>query len=200
MQVYDSYGFDVSCNYLSGRTDITVYLTRRSGQGTDAAMAEAKRELLDVRAALHPQAIADSPSVDAGLNWVEARYSLDEDRHTAIWVADLNGWTLEYRATYPAAEDAETLIDIKRFTEAVKTSAGPRLALCAKSSSPPRDGKRMTAKKDLEADAMMTSILGATALSAAKEGKASEEPPTTWCAEAGVAKTSPHMVFWRMVG
>ena len=81
MQVYDSYGFDVSCNYLSGRTDITVYLTRRSGQGTDAAMAEAKRELLDVRAALHPQAIADSPSVDAGLNWVEALYSLDED-HT----------------------------------------------------------------------------------------------------------------------
>ncbi len=201
LQLYDKFGFDVSCNYLFGRTDITVYLTRRdAAEGVDAAMAEAKRELLDVRASLHPQALSDSRSVDAGLAWMTALYALDGGRHSAIWIADLNGWTLEYRATYPAAQDPETTTDLKRFTATVESSAGARLALCAKSTPPTRDGERMTARKDLEADAMMTSLLGAAALAAVQEGKGAEEPPTTWCAEAGVATTNPHMVFWRGVG
>jgi hypothetical protein len=196
--VFDQYGLDVGCNYKAGASDITVYLTRRAGALGDV-MADAKRGLLQVGASRHPALVSDTREAAAGLTWLTAIYAEDGDLHSGIWIADLSGWTLEYRATYAATSEADVFADIDRFTAEVQASAAPRLALCARSAPPPRGAAMITDRKDLEQSSMMTSILGGAALAAAHQGKGKAGLEFTWCPEAPIAKGDVRFLFWRAV-
>jgi hypothetical protein len=199
---FDDYGLDVGCNYAGHGRGITLYLTHRTGPGLDAAMTEAKRELLQFGADKHPQVIGDKTEAANGLNWTVALYGEDGGARSGIWIADLDGWTLEYRATYPAADEDATVADLAAITDVVKTSAGPTLDACAKSQTPQRRGTLITDAKANGDAAMMSSLFGGAALAAAKDPKSKDtvkEEPLFWCPEAPLKSVSGEMLFWRAV-
>ena len=197
---YDQFGLDASCEYRRSDSDISVYLTRRSGTSPADSMTEAKREFLLVRAAAHPQLLAETQPAVGGLAWDLALYAVDNGLHDAVWIADLDGWTLEYRATYRAGVEPQVTADIARITAQVQASAGARLDLCAKSPPPARTGVAITDKATLSSAAMMSAILGGGALAAAADGKAIGTPqPVIWCAEQPVRTPRFPMLFWRGV-
>ena len=199
---FDDYGLDVGCNYAGHGRGVTLYLTRRAGSGIDAAMAEAKRELLQFGADKHPQTLGNKTSTANGLNWMVALYGEDGGAHSGIWIADLDGWTLEFRATYPAADEEATIADLAAFADAAKASAGPTLDACSKSQTPQRRGTLITDQKANEGAAMMTSILGGAALAAAADPKNKDdvkEEPLFWCPEAPLQSGAHGMLFWRAV-
>jgi len=197
--LYNAFGLDVSCDYVAGTTLITLYLARRTSSGVDADMAEAKRELLEMGAAHHPQVLSESRSAESGLDWVKALYAEDGGLHSGIWIADLDGWTLEYRATYAAADDAQIVADLKLMTAMVQSSAGARLALCSKSPPPKRGAAVITDKQEIEQSSMMTSLLGGGGAAAVQQGKESPEAPVIWCVEDAIKKAGHAMTFWRGV-
>jgi len=199
---FDDFGLDVGCNYSSPGTEITVYLTRRTTGDLSAAMAEAKRELLQYGEAKHAKALGDSQSAMGGLAWSKALYGEDGDVHSSIWIADLGGWTLEYRATYPVGDEAWTEADIVAITGMVQASAGEHLSLCLKSPTPVRSGVRVVDKGVLEKQAMMTSILGGAAMAAAQDPKAQvvkAPQPIVSCVEQSLRRNGHPLLFWRGV-
>ncbi len=203
IMLFDGYGLDVGCNYGRGKTLITLYLTRRTGAGVDAALTQAKRELLQMSAERRPQLISENRSREADLDWVTTLYSEDGGLHSGIWMADLDGWTLEYRVTYPATDDATVTADLKPFTAMIQKSAGARLGLCARSQPPQRRGAAVSDRKELEKSVAMSGLLGAAAIGATLDAATNEKTgattPTTWCVEAPVEKADYHMLFWRGV-
>jgi hypothetical protein len=199
---FDDFGLDVGCNYVSPETEITVYLTRRTTGDLPAAMTEAKRELLQYGESKHPKALGDSQPTLGGLVWSKALYGEDGDRHSSIWITDLSGWTLEYRATYPIADEARTEADIAAINGLVRASAGERLSLCLKSPSPVRSGVRVVDKQELEKQAMMSSILGGAAMAAVQDQKAQAvkaPQPIVSCVEQSVRRNGHPLLFWRGV-
>jgi hypothetical protein len=197
--VFDPYGLDVGCNYSGGSAAITYYLTRRGPGGSlDADMAQARRELMQAGAVRHAQLVSETRYAQDGLSWSVALYSEDGGHHSGVWVADLDGWTFEFRATYPAEHEASVLSDIRVISAAVQASAGARLALCAKAAPVQRPGAVVTDKDALQSAAMMTSLLGAAAQGAVKDGRgAVSEAPVVWCVERAQEKDGYPLLFWR---
>jgi hypothetical protein len=198
LHFYDGFGLDVSCNYAAPGVDLTVYVTRRSGTAdVDAAMAEARREFLEAHSDLHPQLISDAKTPDGAVAWRVALYGDDVGRD-GIWIADLHGWTLEYRITYRLDVAGQAPADIAAMTQLVARSAGAHLDLCAKSPPPARPGVAIRDAKAGSNTALMSAIVGASA-SAAADGKAEAAPkPVTWCVEQPVHGKAD-LLFWRGV-
>jgi hypothetical protein len=198
LALYDRFGLDVSCNYAGADKDLTVYVTRRRTSGVDEDLAEAKRELLEVRAERHPKLISETRTSKDGLDWVTTMYAEDGGVHSGIWMADLKGWTLEYRATYRTPLESAVMTDIAALTDTVRKSAGVRTALCAKSSAPVRQGRAITDKDGLQHAAMLGSLVGGAA------GLENEKSPKdvvtlTWCPEQSVERSNASYLFWRGV-
>jgi hypothetical protein len=202
LHVYDRFGLDVSCNYLDPAvSDVTVYLTRRSGSMPADAMTEAKREFLQVRAAMHPRPISETQPALGGLAWQLTLYDVDGGMRDAIWIADLDGWTLEYRVTYRANGEDRVMADMAAFVDAARGSAGTRLDLCGKSPPPARNGVLSHAHKDPQADAMMAAIVGAAAQSAVEKADPAKRATTSiaWCAEQPISGGPHDLMLWRGV-
>ncbi len=202
VQVFDQQGLDIGCNYSNGAAAITVYLTRRDQGDLDAAMAEAKRELLDYGAARHPQLIADDHLDRGGVTWSAARYAEDGDLRSTIWIGDLSDWTFEYRVTAPLAQADEVDAQVAALTDQVQATAGAHLRLCAKSPPPARTGAQITDQDALQKAAMMSSLLGGGAMAAAQDKGAPAlpaAPPPQWCVEQGFKVQDVPMLFWRGV-
>lgn len=202
LHVYDRFGLDVSCNYLdTALSDVTVYLTKRSGTSAADAMTEAKREFLEVRAAMHPQPISETRPALAGLAWELALYNVDGGMRDAIWIADLSGWTLEYRVTYRADGEARAMDDMAAFVTAASGSAGTRLGLCSKSAPPPdRTGVPVTDQKELSQQAFMSMITASAAHTPAAAAKLPQRTqPVAWCVEHTLSSADTDMLFWRGV-
>ena len=197
--VFDAFGLDVGCDYRTRNSAITLYLTRRSGSGLDAALAEAESEVMKFGAAKHPQALGRTRLTAAGLDWTTTLYAEDGGLRSSIWLADLNGWTLEYRATYAIAQAARVRADLEQMTANVESSAGAHLALCARSAVPARDGLIVTDAAEISSAALTTSLDGGGAMAAAHDGKARREPAPVWCADQPVARDGFHLLFWRAV-
>jgi hypothetical protein len=193
--VYDAYGLDIDCNYNDGREDITVYLTRRSSGDIGAAMASAKNQLELFGGARHARLLSESRSTVGGLPWSVALYGEDNGVRSAIWMADLDGWTLEYRVTYPAANAAKIISDIESITALVARSAGRQLDLCAKAPPVRRNGAAVTDAQALDRSAKMSSIAGASGSDKTKD----PAPALTWCLEAPLQMAKGHALFWRAV-
>jgi hypothetical protein len=191
---YDGFGLDVSCGYNSRTVVLTAYLTR--GVGADAGFAQAKSDLLQAQEARHPQLVSDGGATLGGLQWLRAEYAIDDDTRTDVWMTDLHGWALEYRATYPARDAAAMSAGLAKLTELVQASAGAHLALCAKSQPPARPGKLMKSKP---ADDLMSALLGGAAAAGVAEAKATASVPITFCVEDPAPSKGAGLLAWRGV-
>jgi hypothetical protein len=174
-------------------------LTLRRGTGVVDAAAEAKREFLQVRATWRPQLISETHSADGGLPWDVILYADDGGQRDGIWIADLDGWTLEYRVTYRGDLEAQVMADVSAMTAAVQTTAGAQLGVCAKSPEPARTGRRITDDKDIGARAMMTALLGATTTMMEQKPGQLAAKPIAWCAEQALKAGPAPALFWRGV-
>lgn len=197
--VYDAFGLDVGCSYTSAKAVVTLYFTQRGGGDLAGAMEGARRALLQSGVARHPRAVSEVPSAPAATEWTTAVYAEDGGLRSSIWMKDVNGWTLEYRATYAASDEAAVAAELTTISAAVATSAGARLALCARSAAPHRAASAISDRSELEQSALMTSLVGGGALALAMAGKAKPGPPTIWCVEASIVKAADHLLFWRGV-
>jgi hypothetical protein len=201
-RIYDNFGLDVSCGYGAGTTIVTLYVTRRTDGDLAAAMAEAKREFLQVGAARNPRLVSETSSASAGVEWTTALYAVDGGFNSSIWIADLSGWTLELRITNIVADEARIASDAGLFSTAAKQSAGVRLAMCAAQAAPRRDGKGIADSKNLEESVLISSLVGAAAIDEAAKGKAKPAPadPGVWCVEAPQSRGDQRFLAWRGVG
>ena len=197
--VFDHYGLDVGCDYRRRGSAITLYLTRRAGTGLDAALATSESEILKFGAERHPKPLGRTRMTVAGLNWTTAAFDEDGGLRSSIWLADLNGWTLEYRSTYAVAEEARVRADLEQMSVRVEASAGARLALCAKAPSPRRSGALITETDVIDSATLSTSLAGGDAMAAVLSGKAKPKPAPVWCADAPAEQGGFHLMVWRAV-
>jgi hypothetical protein len=174
-------------------------LTWQPGKTIEDAATEARREFLQARATWHPQLVSETHPTDGGLTWDLTVYADDGGQRDGIWIADLDGWVLEYRATYRGDAEAQVVADVSAMTAAVEATAGAQLGLCAKSPVPRRTGQLITDAKGGDARAMMTAILGATAIVAAGKPGETAAQPLTWCAEQPLKAGDAPALFWRGV-
>jgi hypothetical protein len=183
--VFDEFGLDVGCYYMSEAVAVSYYLVRRSG-GIEADLAQAKRDLVQFGATRHPQLLSESSYVQDGMSWSLAIYSEDGARRSGVWITDLGGWTFEFRAAYPVADEASMLSDIRVMAASVKASAGARLGLCAKAPRVEREGE------------LLVDRIRATGGQIGKSAPA-VEAPLVWCAEGSAKKGGMPLLFWRAV-
>jgi hypothetical protein len=116
-----------------------------------------------------------------------------------IWLGDLSGWTIEYRATYRAPDEARVFNDIRSFAADVRASVGARLQACAKAAPAARDGKPVTDPNAVQSASMMTSILGGAMQSMAAAGEATEVTSNACFERAGTYAGYP-LAFSRSIG
>jgi hypothetical protein len=198
VHAYDGAGLDIHCNYLAAGREITVYMTRLNGADLRAVYDGAKASLLKVGDRAHPRLLDEGERRDEGFTWMMALYGEDDDVHSSLWMAQMDGWMVQYRATYRGEDDAHMAAELSAFSRQVRASAGAHLDLCAKSTAETGKGRRV-AGKDASADAMMSGILMAGAQAAVEDGKGKPVAPPTWCFDR-VLDVGPHgFVEWRAV-
>jgi hypothetical protein len=192
---FDGFGLDVGCNFDSptvGR--VTIYLTRRSGQALADDFAGAQAAIKVSMPDATPLAgVAPSPNV--GLNFTSALYVRGDGRRTGVWVADVSGWTLKFRATYDADRQTETLAAMTALTERAQLTAGVHLAACAAAPAGERTGTRIA-----DADLVMQLSLIAS-VSEAAGSESINAPPVVerWCAEEAVREREAPLLLWRNI-
>ena len=201
---FDRFGLDVGCNYQNGPATLTYYLTRREAPGgLDAALEEAKRELLEFGAKLHPRLMSETTTRLGDLDWKTALYAEDGDIRSAIWISDLSGWTFEYRVTYPVKLEAAVLADITASTAAIRSSAGARLELCAKAVQPERTGTVISDPEALRTAVSTSSLLGGLGevvdQKKKRQSATAEAPAAVWCVDKVMSRGEFPMTFWRSV-
>jgi hypothetical protein len=197
VHAYKASGLDVSCNYIDARHNfITLYLTRREGESLDDDLKEARRELV----AIHPDVTERAPAAAIASTTVleNAIYTRDGGQTVeGIWVGDISGWTLEYRATWVPQEESTTLAEIAALTQRAEQSAGTQLGLCSKTPAPVRSGTLVTSKDEIGSYLMMQSLLGAAPEKLDKT--AAPDAPPTWCAESPVGPADANLLLWHAV-
>jgi len=193
---YQPSGLDVSCNYMDRQKSlITVYLTRRGNDSLADDFTEAEREMLQA----YPDA-SPLPKPVQQDNMQNARYTREGGQiREGIWIGDLTGWTLEFRATWIPDDEAAALSEIVALAAQAQASAGALLGVCAKRPVPVRDGVLVTDKDDIEATLMSQTIVEAAAESAAADKTGAVETQTTWCAENVIGEGDDAMLLWRGV-
>ena len=194
---YDGFGLDVSCGYNAAGAAITVYLTRMGG--LEAAFTGAKQSLVERAQAKHPSLVSDGKAPSGGLDWLRAEYQEDGGVRSDIWMTEVRGWVLKYRATYPAADAEAVSAKLATLTDLVRASAGARLDLCARSSRPERRGKELRDKSRTAELGLMGALLGSVAQAAAKDAKAAPAQPIVFCVEEPLAAKDNHLLSWRGV-
>jgi hypothetical protein len=193
---YDGYGLDVSCGYNSRSAAITLYLSR--GFDLEEGYVSAKSALMKNAEARQPVLKTEDSVHQGGIAWRRALYELDGGGFRSdIWMADVGGWVLKYRATYPARDAAAVAAELERLTALVRGSAGARLDLCAKSPVPERPGKPAKGGRG-GSDDMMSAILGGAAAVAA-EDKDEAPVPITFCPEAPLPQKDMNLLTWHGV-
>ena len=193
---YKPSGLDVSCNYIDRQKSlITIYMTRRENDSLADDFAEAEHEMLQA----YPDASPLPAQVQTG-GMQRALYAREGGQtREGIWIGDLTGWTLEYRATWVPGDESSTLAEIEKLTAAAQASAGTQLGVCAKLPAPVRDGALVTDKKDIETTLMSQTIVDAAAESAVADKNATPEVQPIWCAEAVLGEGDDAMLLWRAV-
>lgn len=191
---FDGYGLDVGCTFdrPTGDAVITVYLTRRTGSSFAETFTSAQ-EALKQRL---PEAklIAGDVPMPKGQTFTGALYELGDGARTGVWVADVSGWTLKFRATYVPNVQTEVLDAMSELSDKARATAGTHLAACAAAPAVQRNGTEITDKDRL----MGLSIVGA--VSAIDDGdKAPAKISEQWCVEDPAGDREIPMLFWRNI-
>lgn len=200
VEIFDRFGLDVGCDYGGPYAGVTYYLTHREGTGLQEAMSEAKRELENANASLNPKLVSETHAEDGGFDWTIATYDRDGGMREAIWLADLSGWTIEYRITYHAAEERNVSASVSTLASEVRANVGARLLTCAKAKPARRDGKAVTDLHDVQSASMMSSILGGALASMAVEEKLPATSAPVLCFERAGVYGGYALVFDRSLG
>jgi hypothetical protein len=191
-------GLDVGCNYATARNDITIteYITRRGTKTLADDLAEARSELLHRFDGL--SLLADSKNFAPTGSWLKETYARDAGKfREGIWLADLNGWTLEYRVSYMPQTERVAFDGLAALWALAQATAGTQLARCAKTPATVRDGSPVLDKDQIEESLAIVSLLGAAA-----EDPQVQKPgqrPLTWCAEDELAGADVPMLLWHAV-
>jgi hypothetical protein len=194
--VHDSFGLDVSCSFdLPDAARITVFLTKRTSQSlqddfnaTRAAIAAHKpdRDLSE----------QEAEKLNGPTTLLSASYDLDDgDAATAVWMADLAGWTVKYRAFYVDSARAQTIEALQKLLALVQTTADAHLAACAAAPPIARNGTPIV---DREL-ARRLSLIAGMSEQAGTENLTPSPPRERWCVEAKVDNREAPMLFWRNV-
>jgi hypothetical protein len=187
----------VSCGWNSQTAKITVYMTRMPDLA--AAYAGAKASLVEAGQAVHPVLVSDGIVQVGGVSWLRAEYKEDNAVRSDIWMADLHGWLLLYRATYPEADAAGLSRALDDITGIVRASAGARLDLCAKTQPPERKGRVAKDEGPAGAAGLMAVIAGAAAGVEPEKGAAQPPEPIVFCVEAALPAKDRNLLLWRGV-
>jgi hypothetical protein len=194
---YKRSGTDVSCNYRNQQRDlITVYLTRRESQSVSDDFEEAKRELVQMTPEATPLPDAQQFDVDSKRSWQRLIYAEHAGAiHSGIWIADLDGWTLEYRATYLPADETAIIAEMALLASNAEKSAGEHLSLCNKSAVPVRSGVLVTDKDEISNYSLMSGIVAAAGQDD-KKTPSSTARPLAWCVENLVPGPDSSVLLW----
>jgi hypothetical protein len=192
---FDAYGFDVDCNYLGSEgNEISLYLTRRGdGHALAADLVNAQREFTTV----YPAAteMPDSPESDikSDLTWLKKLYANPARSKTdGIWVADLGGWTLEYRVTFDADKAAAVADELAALTVLAESSAGMHLARCGKSEVP----SRSAAVSRSDGSSLSLALAMGAMVGAASPDQFAPLHAADWCVEQGVVRDEIPILVW----
>lgn len=189
---YDGFGLDVSCGYNSRVGVVTMYLTRMGD--VPGAFAGAKASMAEHLAARGLRPLSDGPYEAAGLTWLRAEHTFDGDMRSDLWIADMDGWILKFRATYPERAAASVAAEVEALMTIARESAGVRVALCAKAPPAVRAGKAVKIRGRSELG-LMGAVLGAAAAS----HEDSEDAEITYCVEERIAERDKGFLVWRGV-
>jgi len=193
--VHDSFGLDVSCSFdLPGAARITIFLTRRAGQSLQDDFDAARAAI----AAHRPGGeLTERPAdpIAGPRPALSASYALDDDATTVLWLSNLPGWTLKFRAFYTDRARSETMEVLAKLNRRVQSTAEVHLSACAAALPRLRNGVRIT---DQELTRRLSLIAGM-----------SEQPGTEnitplpknerWCVEDKIDAREAPMLYWRNV-
>jgi len=126
----------------------------------------------------------------ARVPWLEAHYvQKDLMYDSGIWMTDLAGWTLFFRATYPTTRKSEAIAAMAVLAESVVSEVLPHLTNCAIAPEPGGNGKEIT-----DVTLLMATVLTSAGL--ANIGKMQTETPL-WCATTGSEIDGVPILIWQ---
>jgi hypothetical protein len=192
---FDNFGFDVGCNFdYRGEARITLYLTRRKGGSLADDLQIAKDALKQNMTSA--QLIDGASAAPTGLAFQGSIYAVSGTIRTAVWVADVSGWTMKFRATYRSENEADVVATMTTLTDGAKRTAVTHLAACAAAPAVTRDGKEVTDKTKMMS-LSLTAMMGEA--SDDLDDKAAKPAAEQWCAEEALGDQETPMLFWRNI-
>ena len=201
LHLYDSYGLDISCDYLKpGEGDITLYLTKRTGGDLKADFEGGKQALVQRTSGAVPLADADQKTFASDRPWLHMLYSSNtKGTLDGVWYAWYGDWAFEIRATFAQAGEDAVFATMAQMTDAAR-DMGAHLARCATSPPPVRNGRLIVDADQLSQLSMMVGItMGASSLPDSGTGKsavAQAQHPSEWCAEDGITILGDPVLIW----
>jgi hypothetical protein len=134
-----------------------------------------------------------------GQDWAVVLYGEDAAVTDGIWMADIAGWTLEFRVTYRTADQSRIAEEVKDSAKTILKDVGARLVTCAKAAPAERRGRAITDKAAIESASMMTSVLGGALAAGLQKKDANAGDPTFRCAEQAIQHDGMAMLYWRSI-
>lgn len=192
LKTFDNYGLDVGCGYSSDAAVVSLFFTRRATSSVNDDFEGAKNAILMRFAGARP--VAPDANQPSGMSFTSASYESAPGIREGLWVADVSGWTLTFRATYKQAHDKEVADAITSLATRAASTAGSHLSACASAPTVERKGIEIKDK-----DRVMTLSLIASASEAVENDKDHVPAPETWCAERPAGDEQIPMLYWRNI-
>lgn len=194
--VHDSFGLDVSCSFdLPNAARVTVFLTKRTGQSLQDDFNATRAAIVAYRSG---QELTETTAetLAGPTAFLSTSYDLDDgNAATAVWMTDLAGWTLKYRAFYVQRARTDTIEALAKITGQARATAGAHLAACAAATPIVRNGIEI---KDRELTRRLSLIAGMSEQS----GTESVTPlpkHERWCVENKIEAREAPMLYWRNI-
>jgi hypothetical protein len=194
LSAYEGFGYDVGCSLdAPGVGHIAVYLAKREkgAASTDfahalAAMKEASPDATPVE--------SSRPTIGQSASFSSAALASKDGARSALWSADLSGWTLTFRANYPADKEKDVVTALAALAAEAEDGAAKNLAACAAAPKVERNGARVP---DGELITRLALIGGLSAQES--EERPAREKYQRWCVEEAFRDPQVPLLFWRNV-
>jgi hypothetical protein len=186
----DGFGLDVACTYDRAAGDrITLYLTQAAPDHGFAAHLKVSLEsivMVDPDARPLPGELPRFEPAPAA--WLGALFGYDDrPLRSGVWLSDVSGWTLKFRATYETEREQEILAVMGELAKTARASAAPHLAACAAAAVPERRGVHTNEP----------AVLAERIAEAAIDMAGGAAPAPTWCVETPITDGRATLMFWR---
>jgi len=189
---FDNFGLDVGCGFFGNGDTLSLFLNRRVSGSVNDDFEGAKSALL----VNHPgaTAIAEPVAQPGSATFASVFYANAKGGREGLWVADVSGWTLTFRATYDPQHQQSVLDAVSSLAAKALANAGKHLADCATAPAIVRDGTEITDKNRLASLSLIASV---------SEAVDDEKPVTAatdnWCAESPAGDEQIPLLYWRNI-